>query len=99
MIGLGMTAEDEQKRRLASHDAGALGEFLQARRAPLLAFIERQLGAALRRRVEPEDVFQETSAEAVRSLPGADFSQRDPFGWLCQIAERRIIDLHRRHFG
>ena len=24
---------------------------------------------------------------------------REPFGWLCQIAERRIIDAHRRFFG
>jgi RNA polymerase sigma-70 factor (ECF subfamily) len=91
--------EDELAGRLIARDGAALGEFLQLKRAPLLAFIKRQLGSALRRRVEPDDVFQETSAEAVRALPGADLSQRDPFGWLCQIAERRIIDLHRRHFG
>jgi RNA polymerase sigma-70 factor (ECF subfamily) len=48
--------------------------------------------------VEPDDVFQETSAEAVRALPGAGISERDPFSWLCQIAERKIIDLHRRFF-
>ena len=94
-----MSADDDLIRRLAARDSAALGEFLQAKRMPLLASIERQLGAALRRRVEPEDVFQETSAEAVRSLPQTDLSQRDPFGWLCQIAERKIIDLHRRHFG
>jgi RNA polymerase sigma-70 factor (ECF subfamily) len=94
-----MSADDDLKKRLAAHDSAALGELLQVKRAPLMAFIERQLGSALRRRVEPEDVLQETSAEAVRSLPGTDLSQRDPFGWLCQIAERKIIDLHRRHFG
>lgn len=94
-----MSADDDLKQRLQARDATALGEFLELKRAPLLAFIERQLGAALRRRVEPEDVFQETSAEAVRALPGADLSERDPFGWLCQIAERKIIDLHRRHFA
>jgi RNA polymerase sigma-70 factor (ECF subfamily) len=44
-------------------------------------------------------VLQEASAEAVRALSGTDLSDRDPFSWLCQIAERRIIDLHRRHFG
>jgi RNA polymerase sigma-70 factor (ECF subfamily) len=46
-----------------------------------------------------DDVFQEVSVEAVRSLPEADFEHRDPFSWLCQIAERRIIDAHRRFFG
>lgn len=64
-----------------------------------MAFIERQLGTALRRKVEPDDIFQETSAEAVRALPTTELGDRDPFSWLCQIAERRIIDLHRRFFG
>jgi RNA polymerase sigma-70 factor (ECF subfamily) len=94
-----MTSDDELKQRLIAHDASALGELLVAKRLPLLAFIERQLGSALRRKVEPEDVLQEASAEAVRALPGTDLADRDPFGWLCQIAERKIIDLHRRHFG
>lgn len=85
--------------RIRQGDAAALADFLEAKRAPLLGYIERQLGAALRRKLEPEDVFQETSAEAVRSLPIVDLSARDPFGWLCQIAERRIIDAHRRFFG
>jgi RNA polymerase sigma-70 factor (subfamily 1) len=93
------TSDDDLKQRLIAHDASALGELLAAKRLPLLAFIERQLGTALRRKVEPEDVLQEASAEAVRALPGTDLSDRDPFSWLCQIAERKIIDLHRRHFG
>ena len=36
---------------------------------------------------------------ALNALPHTDLSQRDPFGWLCQIAEQRIIDLHRKFFG
>jgi len=84
--------------RLQARDPAALAEFIELRRAPLMAFIQRQLGAQLRRKVDPDDVFQEMSGEAVRSLPQADFSSRDPFGWLCQIAERKIIDLHRKHF-
>ena len=39
------------------------------------------------------------SVDAVRSLAEADFDHRDVFSWLCQIAERRIIDAHRRFFG
>lgn len=84
--------------RLRARDAAALAEFLQSHRPQLMAFIERQLGTALRRKVEPDDIFQETSAEALRALPGADLSDREPFSWLCQIAERRIIDLHRKFF-
>jgi RNA polymerase sigma-70 factor (ECF subfamily) len=89
---------DDTIARLKLHDADALAEFLQGHRPQLMAFIERQLGTALRRKVEPDDVFQETSAEAVRALPTTDLGDRDPFSWLCQIAERRIIDLHRRYF-
>ena len=94
-----MSDDDTSLVRLKAGDREALAEFLSTRRAPLLAYIERQLGAALRRKLEPEDIFQEVSAEAVRSLDGIDLSQRDPFGWLCQLAERRIIDAHRRYFG
>jgi RNA polymerase sigma-70 factor (ECF subfamily) len=90
---------DELVARIHRRDTQALAEFLSAHRPQLMAFIERQLGAALRRKTEPDDVFQETSAEAVRALPTAELGDRDPFSWLCQVAERRIIDLHRRFFG
>ena len=95
-----MSDQDLEKliERVRQHDAAALAEFMSARRFQLLAYIEHQLGASLRRKVEPEDLLQETSVEAVRSLPTADLSERDPFGWLCQIAERRIIDAHRKFF-
>ena len=89
-------ADDPLVGRIRAHDVTALAEFLVAHRRQLLAFIERQLGAALRRKVEVDDAFQEVSVEA---LPGAEFEHRDPFGWLCQIAERRIVDAHRRLFG
>jgi RNA polymerase sigma-70 factor (ECF subfamily) len=96
------TAPDEQDplvARIRAHDKQALAEFLAARRGALLAYIERHTGAALRRKLEPEDIFQEASAEAVRALPITDLTEREPFGWLCQIAERRIVDAHRRFFG
>ncbi len=90
--------EESLVSQLRAGDSTALAQFIELRRPQLMAYIERQLGSALRRKVEPDDVFQDTSAEAVRSLHGAAISERDPFGWLCQIAERKIIDLHRRFF-
>src|SRR5436190_11943711 len=90
---------DELIARIHQRDTQALADFIAAHRPQLMAFIERQLGTGLRRKVEPDDVFQEASAEAVRALPTTTLGDRDPFSWLCQIAERRIIDLHRRHFG
>ena len=85
--------------RVRSHDTQALAEFIHERRKPLLAFIERELGASLRRKVEAEDIVQEVAAEALRSLESMEFGERDPFSWLCQIAERKIIDTHRHFFG
>ena len=85
--------------RVRAHDVAALAEYLALKRRPLVAFIERQLGAALRRKVEVDDIFQEVSVEAVRSLAETDLADRDLFSWLCQLAERRIIDAHRRFFG
>ena len=46
--------------------------------------------------LEPEDVIQETYAAAVAGLPAARFDSFDAFlGWLRQIAENKLIDMHR----
>jgi RNA polymerase sigma-70 factor, ECF subfamily len=90
---------DDCLARIQARDTEALASFIESHRPQLMAFIERQLGTALRRKIEPDDVFQEASAEAVRALPSVELGDRDPFSWLCQITERRIIDLHRRFFG
>lgn len=94
-----VTAIERLVERVRRADATALADFVQAKRPQLLAFIEKQLSGALRRKVEPEDLLQEISAEAVRVLSQVDLADRDPFSWLCQISERRIIDAHRRFFG
>ncbi len=90
------SSSDEFADRVRSGDVSALAQYMQARRPQLLGFIERQLGSSLRRKVEAEDILQEVSAEAVRALPQLELGDRDPFGWLCQVAQRRIIDAHRR---
>lgn len=84
--------------RIRKQDENALAAYLDMFRRQLLAFIDRQMSGTLRKKVEPEDVFQEMAAEAVRSLPQMDLTEREPFSWLCQVAERRIIDAHRRFF-
>lgn len=71
---------------------------LDEKRPQLLAYINRQLGARLKQKVEAEDILQETTIDAVRRTAEFEQLQRDPFGWLCQIAEHRLIDAHRRFF-
>jgi RNA polymerase sigma-70 factor (ECF subfamily) len=85
--------------RVRNHEPTALAEFIEEHRRQLFAFVDRQLGAGLRRKLEPDDILQEVSAEAIRALPQIEFGDRDPFSWLCQIAERKIIDSHRRFFA
>lgn len=84
--------------KLRAGDTDALARYLTLRQRDLLVFVERQLGPGLRRKLEPDDILQETSIEALRSLGKFDLGDRDPFSWLCQIAERKIIDAHRHFF-
>lgn len=84
--------------RVRRGDATALAAFIEERRPALAAFVDRRLGAGLRGKMEPADVLQELAVKALRELPGTDLTGRDPFGWLCQLAEQCIVDGHR-HFA
>ena len=76
----------------------ALLEFIEAHRAPLLAFINKNMSDGLKSKVEAADILQEVSLNAVESLEKMDFEQKAPFNWLCHLSERRIIDNHRKYF-
>ena len=91
---------DDKKliEQIQAADVEALAAYVQSVRLQLLAFIQRRLGMGLARKIEAEDILQEVSAEAVRSLPQTDLSEGAVFSWLCQIAEHRIIDAYRHFF-
>src|SRR5262249_1779467 len=59
-------SDDALIAQVRSGDRQALAQFLSARQPQLMAFIDRRLGAALRRKIEVDDLYQEVSAEAVR---------------------------------
>lgn len=86
-------------QQIKSGDGEALATYIAQRSPQLLSFIEKRMSDALRRRVEASDILQDLTTSAWQSLPGVEWGDREPFGWLCQQAERRIIDAHRRHFG
>ena len=79
-------------------EPAALAAYLERRRPALLGFIEHRLGAGLRGKLEPQDVLQELAVKALHELPHADLRGRDPFGWLCHLAEQCVVDGHR-HFA
>lgn len=85
--------------RIKSGDRQALAEFLESKQFQLLAFIEKRMSDKLRTKIEAGDIFQELSVASLNSLTDVELGDRDPFSWLCQQAERRIIDAHRHHFG
>jgi RNA polymerase sigma-70 factor (subfamily 1) len=87
---------DQLAARIRDKDVGALVEFVELRKPQLLAFIERNLSASLGRKLEAADILQEVSLSAVGSLPTFELGDRDPFSWLCQLAEHKIIDAHRK---
>jgi RNA polymerase sigma-70 factor (ECF subfamily) len=87
---------DDPRTALPPNTPEELVALLESRRPHLLAYIERRLGAALRKKVEPLDIYQETAIAALNAWPTLDLGDRDPFGWLCQVAEQRIVDAHRR---
>lgn len=91
--------DPELLRGISQGSVDALAAFLDANQKQLMAFISRRLGDGLRKKVEVEDIFQEVSADAVRSITPEFPAEREPFSWLCQIAERKIVDAHRHHFG
>jgi len=82
--------------RIRNKETQALVEFIELRRPQLLAFIERNLSTSLGRKLEATDILQEVSLSAVGSLATSDLGDRDPFSWLCQLAEHKIIDAHRK---
>jgi RNA polymerase sigma-70 factor, ECF subfamily len=80
------------------NDPSAFASFLDERRAALVAYVEKRLGSTLKGKVEPQDIAQEAAIKALRELPQTDLTNRDPFGWLCHLAEQCVIDAHR-HFA
>ena len=87
---------DELRARIRDREPAALAEYIQQRRHQLIAYIQRKMSTTLSRKVDADDMLQDVSAAALRSLPEYDIGDRDPFGWLCQLADRRIVDSHRR---
>lgn len=85
--------------RLRSGDEAALAEFVEANRPALMAFLHSRIGAHLAKKTEADDILQDATMEAIRTLSTAPLDTWDPLHWLFQICERKIIDAHRRFFA
>jgi RNA polymerase sigma-70 factor (ECF subfamily) len=96
-----LTLKDDPTRHLVERaragDRAATEELVRNSRSQLLDSIRRRVGSGLRGKLDPEDVVQETSVRAPRSLEGFEWQGRGSFlRWLQDIAENFILDAARR---
>jgi RNA polymerase sigma-70 factor (ECF subfamily) len=94
-----VTGDTEQLLQLvADGDEAARDRLLERYRRRLRRMVAVRFDLRLAARVDPSDVVQETLAEAAAQLNRYLQERPLPFyPWLRQLAQRRLIDLHRRH--
>jgi len=96
-----MTTADDTDHllaRAAAGDAAARDDLLRRHRGRLRRMVAVRADPRLAARVDPSDVVQDTLAEAHRRLDEYLRDRPLPFyPWLRQLAQNRLIDLHRRH--
>ncbi|MCA9043134.1 MAG: sigma-70 family RNA polymerase sigma factor [Planctomycetaceae bacterium] len=90
------TQHDPLLDKVRQGDTTAFAEYLERERPRLTNYVTSRLGAALRGKLEAGDIVQDVCLDAVQGFTQVDFSNREPFGWLCHIVERKVIDAHRR---
>jgi RNA polymerase sigma-70 factor (ECF subfamily) len=91
-----MPTIDELTAQLRAGDISAVCPFAEMRRNRLLAFIEGRISLAFQGKIEAEDIYQEMLITAMDYFPRMELRNRDPFGWLCDIADQRLIDAVRK---
>ncbi len=90
------TAELLQRARAGERIA--LEELLSEHRPALRRVVELRLDRRLRQRVDASDVVQDVLIEAHQRLAEYLRNPQLPFHlWLRQLAQDRVIDVHRRH--
>jgi RNA polymerase sigma-70 factor (ECF subfamily) len=86
--------------RAQGGDPSATGKLLEQYRNYLHLLARTMVGAAMRSRVEPSDIVQETYLDAVRDFPQfRGGSERELMAWLRQILVRNVTDQVRGHLA
>jgi RNA polymerase sigma-70 factor, ECF subfamily len=82
----------------ADGEPRALNDLLDTFRDPIRRMVRARMDRRMASRVDASDVVQDVLLEATRRLPDYVRGPAMPFRlWLRQIAQDRMIDLHRRH--
>jgi len=79
-------------------DGGAVEDLLERHRPGLRRMVDARIDRRLERRVDASDIVQDVLLEASQRLEDYLRDPRLPFSlWLRQLAQDRVIDMHRRH--
>ena len=96
---MGVEATKDLVNRARVGDGGAFSQLVELYRDRLECLIHLRMGARLRKRIEVDDVFQETLLRAWQSAQDFRWGKNGSFfRWLGGIAEHVIKNLARRHF-
>lgn len=91
-------ATRELIHQAAQGEPAAAGALLERHREALRNMVRARLDQRIGRRVDASDVVQDVLLEASQRLAEYLRDPKVPFGlWLRQMAQDRMIDLHRRH--
>lgn len=96
----GTTETEQLLVRLERGDSRALDQLVASHRAYLKRVIELRMEEALRGRVDPSDIVQETQLVVARRID--DFLRRRPTSfrlWIRRKALEKLVDLRRRHLA
>lgn len=76
----------------------AVNDLLERHRVALRRMVDARMDQKLARRIDASDIVQDVMLEASQRLSDYLKDPRVPFSlWLRQLAQDRVIDMHRRH--
>ncbi|TWT40128.1 RNA polymerase sigma factor CnrH [Thalassoglobus neptunius] len=85
-------------REVANGNETAVNDLLERHRQALRRLVHFRLDRQIANRVDASDVVQDVLLEASRRLKDYVSDPKMPFHlWIRQLAQDRMIDLHRRH--
>jgi RNA polymerase sigma factor (sigma-70 family) len=87
------TVPDNTVQKAVGGDQEALARLLERHGEPLWRIIDRQISRRYRQRLSPDDVMQQTYADATHHVATFRSDSEAAFaGWLRTIAERNLLD-------
>ncbi len=95
-----LPSSDDLDARLRRGDIDALAVLVEREHDRLLRTVRLRLDQRLARRIDPEDVVQETFLAArTRIAHYASDGFTQPYTWLRTVLLQTLVDLHRHHLG